>query len=394
MYCRLEEEKKFDYIIDTDIGGDIDDTLALFVALNSHSKPLAITTTHIEPEEKAKIAKLILAESGNETIPVYAGIGVKRTDHHKIFEEQCPLFPSQFGFPNPKFGEAWYPKQAEAYRRNYHTTFDKIKIESNSASHYIVEKACEYSPERKLTIIALGPLHNIEKALDLKPTIARNITLFSMGGRHPKGYNWLIAPMTTAKVLSKVETYVVSSEFISENQLKITPSELEKITQNLSTQFSKTVMEDWRNWLKGDILSKVDTFLYDPVTVFLALNRNEIQASTPVQLTFPCLQDNFKGIKLTNKGYAAADLERKIIEVTGISESNVRFITQVKSPAFIKQEICSAIRGSLNYRRVIPKTNLSVLRKPTLFCAAGLGVGLLAYRCFNHNHGTIPRPRF
>ncbi|WP_158644251.1 nucleoside hydrolase [Legionella hackeliae] len=74
-----------DYIIDTDIGGDIDDALALLVAITSDNKPLALTTTHIEPLEKARIAKLILSESGYPDIPVYAGVGVTRQDPNEEF---------------------------------------------------------------------------------------------------------------------------------------------------------------------------------------------------------------------------------------------------------------------------------------------------------------------
>ncbi|HGI8199412.1 TPA: hypothetical protein ACGAEL_000769 [Legionella pneumophila] len=71
----------------------MDDVLALFVALDNPVKPLAITTTHIEPREKAQIAKLVVTYAGFSEIPVYAGIGTTRNDPRELFLQQNPLWP-------------------------------------------------------------------------------------------------------------------------------------------------------------------------------------------------------------------------------------------------------------------------------------------------------------
>ncbi|HFL3422738.1 hypothetical protein SCZ71_04890 [Legionella pneumophila serogroup 1] len=97
--------------MDTDIGGDIDDVLALFVALDNPVKPLAITTTHIEPREKAQIAKLVVTYAGFSEIPVYAGIGTTRNDPRELFLQQNPLWPPFFGYPDSLPGESpWFPQ--------------------------------------------------------------------------------------------------------------------------------------------------------------------------------------------------------------------------------------------------------------------------------------------
>src|SRR3990167_6899447 len=125
LFAAQDSNSHINYIIDTDIGGDIDDVIALLVAINGDNKPLAITTTHIEPVEKAKIAKLILSENGYSTIPVYAGIGVTRQDPNENFLKLSPLWPPFYGYPNPPDSQKkWYIKQALAYKEEYGSLFD------------------------------------------------------------------------------------------------------------------------------------------------------------------------------------------------------------------------------------------------------------------------------
>lgn len=104
------------------------------LALKIPTKPLAITTNHIDPEEKSRIAKTIVTECGFPEIPVFSGIGSKRTESKDEFVRLNSLFPAAFGFPNPKIGEKrWYEKQGIGYRENYPDKFHKMKIEEESA---------------------------------------------------------------------------------------------------------------------------------------------------------------------------------------------------------------------------------------------------------------------
>lgn len=338
------------YIIDTDIGGDIDDSIALLLALKSQTKPLAITTTHIDPEEKSRIAKTIVTECGFPQIPVFTGIGSKRTESKKEFLKQNSLFPAVFGFPNPEAGEKkWYEKQGTAYRETYSEQYQTMKIETESASDIIVKTARKFSPDNKLTIIALGPLHNIAAALKCDANIANNIRLIAMGGVYPKGYNWLISPETSSFVLSQVETLCITSEFISKNNLCLSPEELSEIELSAQSNFGKTFISDWRNWHKGDALGKKATFLYDPVTLYLALHPEEIISSNKKQVTFPCL-DSKGQLKpeLQNSWYFKPGLEDKLILVEDSKKGNVTFVDQVKSSEKIKNEIFVAIKTSLS----------------------------------------------
>lgn len=350
MQRHLLHEQKTNYIIDTDIGGDIDDALALLVAMNSDSKPIAITTTHIEPEEKAKIAKLIVSHCGHEEIPVYAGIGCKRTDPKAEFVTQNPLFPAMFGYPNPdKEEKSWYPKQASAYKKAYGSKFDEMKVETESAADCIINIAKKYSPDNKLTIVALGPLHNLDASLRKDPSIAKNIKLFAMGGIYPKGYNWLISPATTARVISQVETHVITSEFIVNHKLCITQEELNALISQIQSMFGETFLEDWKNWHKGDLFNKKDTNLYDPVTLYLALHPHFITSSIGKQIAFPCLDQNgeLRQSDFRDSWYFKPGLDHKIISSQDNPESNVRFVTQLTSATAIKEDIISLISSTL-----------------------------------------------
>ena len=64
-------EKKF--ILDTDIGDDIDDAYALDLALKKNLPLLGVTTVFRWTEERARIAKKMIALSG-KSMPVYFGL--------------------------------------------------------------------------------------------------------------------------------------------------------------------------------------------------------------------------------------------------------------------------------------------------------------------------------
>ena len=77
------EKKKM--IIDTDIGDEIDDAMALYFAMSEGFEIIGITTVFKNTDERARIAKRLLKLYGHgyENIPVFAGHGTP------IAEEEC-----------------------------------------------------------------------------------------------------------------------------------------------------------------------------------------------------------------------------------------------------------------------------------------------------------------
>ncbi|MDP3270095.1 MAG: nucleoside hydrolase [Legionella sp.] len=344
-YCADVYKKQFDYIIDTDIGGDIDDVLALIVALKSGHPPLAVTTNHIDPEEKARIAKLVLTESGFPEISVFSGVGVRRHEPKALFLEQNSLWPPAYGYPNPDSGEKeWHIKQAVPYKEYYGDLFENIDIEQEFAPDFIARIAKNYSPENKLTIVALGPLHNIEAAIELNESIKNNIKIYSMGGDYPKGYNWLISPQISSKVLDEVEMICISSEFIDSNDLYISSEEFAELEKSNQSILGKAVVSDWKNWHKIDENHKKNTYLADPVTTYLAIHPEEINRLTPKKVSFPCLNANGQlNEELEGLWYNYPGLKDKIIHISNDNLSHLYFVKSIKSTARIRNKIIEAL---------------------------------------------------
>lgn len=338
-----------DYIIDTDLGGDVDDVLALLVALHEPVKPLAVTTTHIEPVEKARIAKLIMSLQGYATIPVYAGIGTLRTDSRTLFLSQNPLWPPSFGYPEPSATDSqWFMQQAIPYKRYAGPLFDTMQIEQEPAPAFIARIARHYSPQHKLVIIAIGPLHNIAAALMIDPVIKDNIVIYSMGGIYPKGYNWLVSPETTSTVLSQVETHVVLSQFINDNDFTISADEFDLLATK-AQGLGLAIIQDWKNWYKMDKTNRMRTHLSDPVTLYLALHDSEISEQQRVEIKFPCL-DEYGHLKAEFYGlwYNQPGLENKLMSVQVKDNSAVSFISHVQDASAIRRNILSAISAAIS----------------------------------------------
>jgi purine nucleosidase/pyrimidine-specific ribonucleoside hydrolase len=158
-------------LIDTDIGDDIDDALALAWALKLNLDIVGITTVYRDAEKRAKIAKRILELSGREDIPVYYG-------------ENGPINPNAVTIG--KF--------------NYEVEYNGC-LEANGVS-YIAECAEKYGEE--LTILALGPQTNLAMAyLNYPEAMHRVGRVVIMGGAffcHSDEWN-IAGDPTAAKIV-------------------------------------------------------------------------------------------------------------------------------------------------------------------------------------------------
>lgn len=137
-------------LIDTDVGNDIDDTLALALALNTPEAAIVgITTVYVQPEKRAGIARGLTALYGQPDIPVAAGAGASRNGS----------WPASYG---PSYGT----------------------VAAGQSSETAVELILRAADETEgLTIVAIGPLTNIAAALTERPALASRAKLILMGGR-------------------------------------------------------------------------------------------------------------------------------------------------------------------------------------------------------------------
>ncbi|RJS74764.1 hypothetical protein CW710_00940 [Candidatus Bathyarchaeota archaeon] len=146
-------------ILDTDIGDDIDDALALLFALKSSElRVKAVTTVYGDVETRAMLALRIIEALDIEDLPVQPGAS------KPLLEARPTHKPNQ-----AVVLEGWKPKLPVRWRRN-----------AGNAIKLIAEKVEELRGD--VTIISVGPLTNIALALATYPWIAEKARLIMMGG--------------------------------------------------------------------------------------------------------------------------------------------------------------------------------------------------------------------
>jgi len=136
--------RKYNVLIDTDIGDDIDDTLAFALILCSPEiELLGVTTVFGDTQKRARLAAHILEVFRHEDIPIAAG-------------QQMPLLfrhrPS--GVPQAAIFDPCAPLAA---------------FSPFSAPELIIHTAMEH--HGNITVLCLGPLTNIATALIIEPRL-------------------------------------------------------------------------------------------------------------------------------------------------------------------------------------------------------------------------------
>lgn len=152
----IQSSEKQVLLVDTDIGDDIDDALALALVLNSPELELrAVTTVFGDTRKRALLASHLLQGYNRPDIPVAAGIGTPLLSRHA---------PS--GVPQA-------------------AVLDTVKevptISTLSGPELIIQTAQAFPGQ--LTLLCIGPLTNIAAALIVEPRLFLSIRrIVMMGG--------------------------------------------------------------------------------------------------------------------------------------------------------------------------------------------------------------------
>ena len=141
-------------ILDTDIGDDIDDAFALALILRSPElHVLGIQTAFGDTELRAQLVDRYLAAVGRTDIPVLAGVPGKATH----------------------FTQAAYARQATARKHQDAVPFLLSQIKAHPG---------------EITLIAIGPLFNIQAAIERAPATFKKLKrVILMGGSVYRGYD-------------------------------------------------------------------------------------------------------------------------------------------------------------------------------------------------------------
>ena len=91
--------KKLKILLDTDIGDEIDDALALYFAMRQGLEIVGITTVFKNTDERARITKRLLKlyGKGYETVPVFAGHGTPLAENGDAWGHTGVIYP----YPQP-----------------------------------------------------------------------------------------------------------------------------------------------------------------------------------------------------------------------------------------------------------------------------------------------------
>ena len=149
-------------ILDTDIGDDIDDALALaFAIMSGKIDILGVTTVFRNAEQRAELACCLLEALGRTDIPVYAGIG-------KTLLQSIPDWEQVAAGHRPRQMEVLKKQQAS------------IQPKPDSAVDFIIDTVM--ASDGDITLVPIGPFTNIAAAFTVEPRLAQKTQIFLMGG--------------------------------------------------------------------------------------------------------------------------------------------------------------------------------------------------------------------
>lgn len=178
------ETNRDDVIIDTDIGNDIDDAVAICLAMKSPEiNILGVTTVFNDTVRRARMAARLLRLGGMGHVPVYAG-RAKPQRNTRIYGKDIP-----FGSPPPLYTEEY---DQETYNAEM------------SACDFIIQ-TLENAP-KPIVIITLGALSNIADVVTRRPDLLPKIKRISMMGgafifRNVSEYNFSCDPEAAETVI-------------------------------------------------------------------------------------------------------------------------------------------------------------------------------------------------
>jgi len=262
----LVSDSRQKVIIDTDIGDDIDDALALFLALRSPELEIAgITTVYKNVQARAQIVSSMLRAAGHSDIPIFPGAS-------------RPLLSGDL------YGK---PVKLEAMPYQY---LDEMREEivnaPLTAAEFIIQTAMQ--AEKPITLITLGALTNVALALSVKPEIAAKIgKIVVMGGAYDMNvseYNFSCDPIAAQIVLGAgIKIIAVGLDVTFRCML----SDEQTITfRESEDEVARLIMKMRQYWLSNHI------YLHDPLAIavayredFVTLERRKIDIETRGEYT-------------------------------------------------------------------------------------------------------------
>ena len=272
-------------ILDTDIGGDIDDTWALALLLKCPELDvrLVVTDTGDTRFYRAKLVARMLDIAGRADIPI--GVGLPTAD--------------QRGSHSHAQGRWVEDYRMSDYPGRIHDDGVQAMIDTIMAS------------DERITLICIGPMPNIREALRRQPAIADRVRFVGMLGSirrdHLGG-----PPMPETNVV--VDIAAAQAAFTAGWDMTITPLDTCGVVSLDGDRYQRVleckdpvvqaVIENYRFWETakgiGPKADRASSILFDTVAVYLAFADDLV------------VMEDF-GIRVDDQGYTRIDPSAKVV---------------------------------------------------------------------------------
>jgi purine nucleosidase len=289
-------------ILDTDIGDDIDDAFALGLVLKSPEvKLVGITTAYGDTDLRAKLVGRYLGSLCRFDVNVIPGVP---TPHENVFTQDayaralanhsCSAFSvhswsktdyARLKKQRKQEAEKWKAEQAQTMAGVAHLVQQKA---AHDAAGFLLDQIRAYPGE--ITLIAIGPLNNIEAAIKKDPETFRKLKrVVMMGGSIYRGYGgsqpdaeWNISRDPAglrALLASGVPVFMMP---LDSTEIHLGAEEREKIFAHGSPLTDQITLL-YHQWKAGNDGHSDTPTLFDPVAVTYAI-RPDLCPTTPLRL--------------------------------------------------------------------------------------------------------------
>lgn len=261
-------------ILDTDIGTDVDDAMALSLALALPALELVgVTTVHADAGLRARIARRLLELAGRRDIPVVPGASM----------------PLQMPLP-PNF--TWMPRLRGHEGVGLLAPAELVPSENrdecaDDAARFIIAQAAARPGE--LTVVAVGALTNLARAIQREPRLADWLDSIVVMGGTVFAERFPFPPMLETNL--NADPLAARIVFASGVPLTIVPMEV--TTQVYLTPEQRAAIRGWGRPLSDALVALMEqmfeglatlsteaglsddfyqgrTFMHDPLAVYTA----------------------------------------------------------------------------------------------------------------------------
>ena len=247
----IEADKTEKFIIDTDIGDDVDDAFAVSLAVKAKADLIGITTVYKNTVKRATLLNEYL-KILSVNIPVYAG-------YEKTISDFTP---------------DWHSNILEAVKES---KLIKKDFDPEAAVDFLISSAKKHGKD--LTIICLGPLTNIAKAFIREEAVMKSVKFVMMGGAYYTQYiDWnVFCDVAAAKIVfDKAENLTAIGADVT--HLLGVPEDVLQMFLKSGGKLAEKLSGDITLWRGENTDKKV--VLHDPLAVYYALTGDLVKTKS------------------------------------------------------------------------------------------------------------------